>query len=313
MKTTNVFRSAASAMLPCTLLVACGAGDGGVTPRPSTLKAGTSSLQLDDHPDPALSVTLTNGNVLEFYDLSSGVLVSEAGSATNPPLTSVPSMRALIESNDLITLFNTVRPELPIPAVLIRLQDKLAAAALASQSVPGELSTESQSLPSTGSGAATGTPSVAASAPGKGFGGGADAGGTSSSHSGGGRSSGLQPFDEQGCSNGCCDPTWLQANICQPINGADYSWYLFNYGWSFENSTSIHFWTGYACAAVGTSTYTVSDSDGGGGTWSVGEGTYRWFHHDTICEFLQCAFNITGSVNSSSDPHLHTFCGFVHN
>jgi hypothetical protein len=80
-----------------------------------------------------------------------------------------------------------------------------------------------------------------------------------------------------GWTNGCCDPDYLAPlPDCQEQN-YPYHWYLFNYGWTFVNTTSDIVFRGTARSAEGTSTFNVSVSSGAGGVWSVFEGTWRQF------------------------------------
>jgi hypothetical protein len=120
--------------------------------------------------------------------------------------------------------------------------------------------------------------------------------------SGGGkpRSGGIQP--DNACSNNCCDPTWTHDTLCAvAFEGFANSWYLFDYGWSYADYYG-QFWSGTACAGIGDSRYTVN-CNGNGGTWTVTPGNYMgygWFNYDTWCD---------GSVNTSTNQDLHTFCG----
>jgi hypothetical protein len=241
------------------------------------------------------SIELTNGNVVEIYDFDDRVLVSEVGRAYVAPMG--PEATALANKNRLVDLFTTLRPDIPVPPALVQLQSRLSVDDSPIDTVRVQ-SVASQPMQVTtagvASGAVTGAPAAAASSM------------NGKDSAGGGY--GVQ--SDNACSNGCCDDTWLKNNICSGLSGYNYSWYLFDYGWSYENSGSISDFYGAACAGIGTSLYTVSIQDGSGGSWSVPEGTYRTFG------WHKCLFGCFNdwehsTVNSQADQHLHTYCGGV--
>jgi hypothetical protein len=116
---------------------------------------------------------------------------------------------------------------------------------------------------------------------------------------------------DSGCGNNCCNASWVQNNLCG--TAYDYTWFLLDYGWSFENFGSVSRFDSAVCAANGTSTFNVDMGDGSGGTWSVPEGHYRWFYWHGGCYIFNCpaTTSANSSVNKQSNQHLHTYCGGV--
>lgn len=126
---------------------------------------------------------------------------------------------------------------------------------------------------------------------------------------------GVQEKSLDGCNNSCCDYDWLSTlDECQD-SGYDNHWMLFNYGATWSNKNDIIWFDGLACAAVGTSSFHVNIA-GSGGTWTVPEGYYHWYHwvagFNTFLCAGPCGENLHSSVNTPvSDEHLHTYCGGV--
>lgn len=106
-----------------------------------------------------------------------------------------------------------------------------------------------------------------------------------------------------GCNNGCCDFNWL-ATLSECQGGLSYNWFLYNYGWTYANGSNVGVYHGLVCSAQGTSTYSVQ-LPGSGGVWSVPQATYRWFH------WSGGRGSMSSTVNSSSNSHLHTYCGGI--
>jgi len=106
-----------------------------------------------------------------------------------------------------------------------------------------------------------------------------------------------------GCNNGCCDFNWL-ATLSECKGGFSYNWFLYNYGWTYANGSNVGLYQGLVCSAIGTSTYSVQ-LPGAGGVWSVPQATYRWFH------WSGSRGSMSSTVNSSSNSHLHTYCGGI--
>ena len=247
----------------------------------STELTTTSSLSLStNHPAPVDHLEMSNGHVVEIFDLN-GVLVTELGEAGTAPLGQVD--RVLISQNRLVDLALSIRPDRPVPAALYALQARIT------------INAGGPIAPTTLQDAADPN-SVSGSLPVE------------------STKSGVQPDTLVGCSNGCCDPVWTAQTLCNfnLIFGNDYTWYLFNVGSSWENSSSAHVWTGTVCAATGASTYSVSVNNGqNGGVWTVPQGFYMNFNWGASCNgwpFCNGA-SVTSSVNSPSNPHTQMYCG----
>ena len=125
-----------------------------------------------------------------------------------------------------------------------------------------------------------------------------------------GRSGAALPAAPVGCNNGCCDASWLSTLAECQGGGWSFNWFLYNYGWSTSNGGSNREYQGLVCSALGTSTFSVNIG-GSGGTWSVPEATYRWFHWVAGTDIFgnPNRQSLASSVNSASFTHLHTYCG----
>lgn len=179
----------------------------------------------------------------------------------------LPNTREAIARDQIVSLWTRLAPETPVPAALEGLQRRLVSLPLYPEAAPA--------VPSLDTGGAKQLSGI------------------------------VIPNAPVGCNNGCCDFSWL-STLAECQGNYSFSWFLFNYGWSFSNSSNDALYQGLVCSAAGTSTFSVSVG-GSGGTWSVPEATYRWFHW-TSGLFRQ---SMTSSVNSSSNQHLHTYCGGV--
>lgn len=231
-------------------------------------------------PKPVADITLPNGNKVEFYDFGHGVLVSETGEAgTTPVLDKADATAALGKnasgSEKLAALWRSVAPNEAVPGSLQAIRQRWT-------NMPAQPPAASRpSLAPNFSGIPMG-PGLRSSIP---------------------LGKAAAPV---GCNNGCCDESWLRTlNYCS--THMDYSWFLFNYGYSYANSNGIDYYRGLVCSASGTSSFRVSISDGSGGTWSVAQATYRTYY------WIAGVWDrdMTSSVNSSGNQHLHTYCGTV--
>lgn len=114
----------------------------------------------------------------------------------------------------------------------------------------------------------------------------------------------------EGCNNGCCDRDWL--NTLAECQGANWTrqWFNFNDDFSTVSFGNVGIFQGLVCAAQGTSTFSVN-LGGSGGTWSVPEATYRWFHWTGGTDFFggRITQTLSSAVNSQSNEHIHTYCG----
>ena len=259
--------------LASTTVAACGGADGGSGGSPSD-KSGVQLAEGDSHPAAAVTVTLKTGQQVEFYDYPEGVLVMESGQATRSTEAVLTTYRALIKGRRYAELFSALRPDLQVPDRILELQQKVGGP---SDSVVGAFAPEEA------------RPDVS------------------------GPTSGGSPWRApDACSNICCDETWLNNNICYNYNngGYPYSWFLVDYGWSYADNNSVSYYSGTACAGIGTSTFVVTVGTGSGGTWTVGAGYYRTYWWEDGCGPFGCSHSeVYSSVNTESDQHLHSYCG----
>lgn len=236
----------------------------------------------DDHPPPAATIATQNGTTVEVYNFHSAVLVLERGEAYTTP--TMPAIADAVKANRLDRVYAILRPNTPVPAELLAVQEEVAqnSATAVSEAVDAKIVTQP------------------------------DAGATAPSWGGGkiGATKGaVTAATLIGCSNGCCDPDWTLNTLCSYISQGDYSWYGFDYGYTWANGGGIDLFKGTACSAVGTSTFQVHISDGSGGTWSVAEAHYlTWGWGGSFF-----ARSYASTVNSQANEHLHTYCGEVVN
>ena len=223
-------------------------------------------------PAPVASLKLTSGHVVEFYDFGGAALIVEAGAAYTAPALNLPGP---IPTDQLSIIWTRLAPGTPVPLALADLQQRLT------------------SLP-----ANPAAPEVVAST--------ATGGETM------GVSRSALPAAPEGCNNGCCDATWLTTLAECQGSGWSFSWFLYNNGWATATSTNDIAYQGLVCSAQGTSTFSASIG-GSSGTWDVPEATYHWFHW-TAGTNIFGSFNpknLSSSVNSPTNQHLHTYCGRV--
>jgi hypothetical protein len=265
------------------LAMACNQGDnpGPSAPGPiANVKQITQSSQLK----PVAQITLSNDHSIEFYDFGQDALIAEVGKAGSEQFFKEGNQpRDLLKNGvartELLSqVWKSISPATAVPQSLLDIQARWKGAAPAQPS-PSQIEIkpfEASGL-SLGQSRETSSPLQKAAAP-------------------------------QGCNNGCCDYQWLATfNECKLIH--DYNWFLYNYGWSYANSGDVDYYEGMACSASGTSTFKLSMSDGTGGTWSVPEATYRRVYWTS--GFWGFNRSMTSSVNSSTNQHLHTYCGGI--
>ena len=237
----------------------------------------SNPLPLD--PEPVASVSLPNGNILEFHDFQSNLMLMETGKAGNAPfLDGTRPTEALAKAGAgpderLSEIWKLAAPGSPMPQILKEIEARFKN--LPSPGMSRERSTPQSGIYGESSLGSTGQPLSKAAAP-------------------------------DGCNNGCCDYEWLATlNACRKF--WEFNWFNFNYNWSKVTSTSIDSWSGMVCAANGSSIWKVSISSGNGGNWTVPQGhykTYKWYKETWDKD-------ATSTVNSSASPALHTFCGNV--
>jgi hypothetical protein len=250
-----------------TLVPACSAGSEGDSSPPSS-----ETVAVDDHPDAIATLTLENGNVVEFFDFDTAALVVESGPAHQRPVLTDENLK----NDRLVDTWNQFAHGERAPLALVDLQDRLATL---EPTDPRLLSGE----PAYG-GAEFKFPPAAELGP------------------------DVQAVRD-GCDNDCCNWEALSA-VAECQSQSTFNWFAFNYGSTFANSGSdAQNYRGYVCAAVGTSTYRVAIGSAGG-VWSVPQATWRKYWWNAPCAFGFCNGK-TGytSVNTASDQHLHSYCG----
>jgi hypothetical protein len=99
---------------------ACGDIDSNAIPAVSEKLVATADSSAKS-PVPIASLTLKNGNVVEFYDFGSSALISESGAAYSAPMLSFREQK-----NDLVLIWESLAPQTPVPAALTSLQTRLA-------------------------------------------------------------------------------------------------------------------------------------------------------------------------------------------
>jgi hypothetical protein len=233
------------------------------------------------------SLTLDNGNTVEFYDGGQRALVTEAGKAYVTSMTGqYPQLRGAAH---LVELFSTLRPDLPVPPELADLQQRLMSAKAASSApapagttmVRGELAS---TAPST---------SPASDPP---------------STSGGGKLSrtGVHTDTPVGCNNGCCDLAWMSGGALGACSsgGGGFDWQAvnFNYGWSYINMYDGWINDGAVCSASGTTNWLEQ-----GTNWAVPEATFRTYSWSGGNSLNDQDYH--AQANNPVDMHLHTSCG----
>jgi len=223
-------------------------------------------------PAPIASLKLTSGHVVEFYDFGGAALIVEAGAAYMAPALNSPGP---IPTDQLSSIWTRLAPGTPVPRVLADLQQRLTR-------LPA-----SPAAPEAVASAVTGGEPM-------------------------GFSRIALPTAPAGCNNGCCDAAWLETLAECQGSGWSYSWFLYNYGWATATSTNDIAYQGLVCSAQGTSTFSASIG-GSSGTWNIPEATYHWFHWTAGTNILGSfnPKNLSSSVNSPTNQHLHTYCGRV--
>ena len=267
---------AVSALLPACLQETEGAPQEPQVSNVAAAASGVPSTTGTRAPLLVASWKVASGNTIEIYNFDGQAMISEVGVAGTP---STLNANLDIKHGRPIDIWNALGPKASVPPALATFQAQLDSSPL----TPGS---GTQQKPST----VVGGVELEAPSPTTSF-------------------QGVIANTPNGCNNGCCDYTWLSTFEQCKLWGQDYEWFLYNYGATWVNSNNIDIYDGFACSAVGTSTYSVN-MGGFGGTWSVPEATYRtWYRKNSSCWF-SCD-NMTSTVNTSSSQHLHTYCGWV--
>ena len=268
------------------LLGLFGCAGTGDEPRANT----TESAVPDDMPAPVASLHLSNGNDVHFYDFGVGALVTETGQAyTTPALDETD-----IPASELVNVWNRLAPQEPAPKALIALRDRLTEA-------------------SVGDGASQPPVSLKVD-----HGTAADQSGSATEGATADENASPRPIKgalriQRGCSNGCCDQEWLSTLSTCFYTGWDYRWSLYNGGYSWANTNNIWHMRGLVCSASGTSSWVIGVGGKAYGI-QVAEATYynwSWTASSSIWCAGYCASDMTSTVNSASNQHLHAYCGMV--
>lgn len=176
------------------------------------------------NPEPVYAMDVGHGQTVEFYDLDGFSLVAESGPA-NVSRLALDGLDAAMVPGRPADLFRVLRPDAPVPKVLVDLQDRSERRLAAGG--PRAVSTVTRKI--TGAELPADATSKATE----------DVTGTSSQA-------------QDGCNNGCCDREWLKTVGCG-WTGYDWSWWQFNYGWSYVNASGLWYYRDNVCSASGTS------------------------------------------------------------
>ena len=233
---------------------------------------------------PVAQIALSKDHTIEFYDFGNDALIAEVGKAgSDHYFNDANEPQALLKSGvartELLSkVWKSISPDAAVPKSLLDIQARWKGAP---PSQPARTTIEMK--PFEASGLNMGQ-SREISAP-------------------------LQKSAAPvGCNNGCCDYQWLSTfRECKVVH--HYNWFLYNYGWTYANSGDVDYYEGMACSASGTSTFKFNMSDGTGGTWTVPQATYRRVYWTS--GFWGFNRTLTSTVNSSTNSHLHTYCGGI--
>lgn len=105
--------------------------------------------------------------------------------------------------------------------------------------------------------------------------------------------------------NQSCDDQWFNTNFCNDSGSPDWQMCLLNHwngAWAQQNSVDNVLHT--VCADIGTVTLKVQMGDGGGGIWSIPEGSWRSFGWWDQCTF-GCNTSTRGDILDASNDRFH--------
>ena len=99
--------------------------------------------------------------------------------------------------------------------------------------------------------------------------------------------------------NGACDPSWFKANACTDAQAANapfatsgdstlWPWCIYNNWGNRQTTSGTNFDSGYGatCASIGSHLFSLSSDSGGGGQWTVSQGTWRWESPGSNCGYF---------------------------
>jgi hypothetical protein len=225
----------------------------------------TPEAPKENHPLPVATLTMDEGQTVEFYDIDGHAFLIERG-----PAGVEPALKSLDENQNpghFADVFRALRPDLAVPEALESIQTRVENTQVTEQ-VETEIVMNEEVI--------------------------TDHNPTNAYQL------------RAACNNGCCDYNWLKNSLCP--KGGDDNWFLYNMGWSHVKRSGKDYYKDLVCAAVGTSTWTMTRCKNGcvQSTYSVPQATYLWFS-DSDNWFFNVDFDAW--VNSKSNMHLHTHCG----
>lgn len=233
-------------------------------------------------PHPVATIDLKDGHAVEFYDFGNDLLISETGKAGTDHVLNednIPSAlikKGVSREEVLSRVWSSISHDGAVPRSLLDIQARWKAAP------PPESTANAGEIVQT-------VPAAVVSRP-----------------------AAVSPSANvwrhvNACNNGCCDTTWMSgfsACTSQLWEGGAYT--NWNAQYTLVNFYYLDHFSGFACAGIGTSSYHVHVGDGRDYTWPVPEGTYRTYEWDS--GFWGINRSVYQSVNSPSDPHLHSYC-----
>jgi hypothetical protein len=232
---------------------------------------------------PVATLTLPNGNIINFYDVASGAFVTEQGDSA----TSVPTFKFPGEMGNLASSWRTAAPSVAVPQALLNLEARFTKDAAPSRPGATHAAEEIGGMP---------VPDL-----------------TRSESLGNGIEKAAAALGY--CGNNCCDTNWLKANIpeCNGTQWADFKWSYLDYGWSYVHQPNdiVQHAVGSVCAAQGYSTFIGSFRDY---YFNQPVAPGQWLRHEFVAgnNFLggldATWFNY--DVNSTRYQHGHAFCGW---
>jgi hypothetical protein len=112
------------------------------------------------------------------------------------------------------------------------------------------------------------------------------------------------------------DKSGVSRLMCpNPTFAGDYQWCLLDWwGGAYTKSSNTDRTFGTVCADIGNVTLKVSTVDHGGGTWSVPQGSYRWFYSGyTTCGLAHwCDFSARYDITNATNSRFNFGGTFTH-
>jgi hypothetical protein len=242
------------------------------------------------------SITLDNGNTVEFYDEGNAAMIRESGKAyVTPRVHRMQTQSEFKGASHLVDLFKALSPD-AVPPELVALQLRLTTPSDTNAAASPDTSVvRAQLTAAQPSGSGTKHPPDSS------------AGGKALSAPSGK----VTTATEVGCTNGCCDASWMrntfEACTLNDTNRVVWDWEAmnFNLGWSWMHINDAYDWDGFICSASGTSNWLVEGS--GVNNFSVPEGHFDESSWTFGSRFYDQDYYI--QANDPSNMHLHSMCG----